>query len=398
MSVDSTKERQGTAGQRRPAVPWLTVLSLAALLAYADGFWMTSMRGAAGAVERTDAPFTVWWRESTLALPIFVLAVLAALMLGLALFGPVLRGARAVLATALLVVMAGSVVGIAEVTASSAYDYYLQSKLLTMMNGMRGICAQSCLAQAQQASLDVQIHAVLYASGFLVVTNLFLVGWVVAIRGGRLAVTLTRRPAGDTWMRPTNSPTSSEFPEAATPDAIPSEGLVGRAEDLRLLLVAALLASAHLSCAIALMKLTEWPTGALFLVLFVIGDVAVAALLLGRLRRAVLIAAVLIAVASLAFSLISAEGLLSGPLPGGRANLGPPGLVACLLAGLCLFCAIILLRSRSRLAALPSASAHLRALVLVAVIAVTAIGIADTAPDWFDLGVSSDSQPDVGHG
>ena len=90
MSIDSA--RQPTEHARaRLAVPWLTVLPLAIVMAYADGFWMVALRGAVGAIERTQEPFTSWWRESTLGLPLYVFAVLGALMLAMRWFGPVLR-------------------------------------------------------------------------------------------------------------------------------------------------------------------------------------------------------------------------------------------------------------------------------------------------------------------
>ena len=41
----------------RPGVAWWTVLPLAALMAYGDGFWVMSLREAAGAIERMDSPF-----------------------------------------------------------------------------------------------------------------------------------------------------------------------------------------------------------------------------------------------------------------------------------------------------------------------------------------------------
>ena len=72
--------------------------------------------------------------------------------------------------------------------ASSVYDYYLQSDQLQMMDSMHGICVDSCLAQAQQSTLAAELRAVLYVSGLLLVTNVVLVGWVVAMRGGRLKV------------------------------------------------------------------------------------------------------------------------------------------------------------------------------------------------------------------
>ena len=67
----------GASTPARPAVPWLTVIPLAAMMAYADGFWMVSLRGAVGAIERTQEPFASWLRESTVLLPAFVLAVRA---------------------------------------------------------------------------------------------------------------------------------------------------------------------------------------------------------------------------------------------------------------------------------------------------------------------------------
>jgi hypothetical protein len=62
-------------------------------------------------------------------------------------------------------------------------------------------------------------RALLYTSGFVLLTNLLLVGWVIAIKGGRLKVSTLRRPAGLT--------------DSA------AQRLPGRAEDVRLVLNAA---------------------------------------------------------------------------------------------------------------------------------------------------------------
>jgi hypothetical protein len=192
-------------------------------MGYADGFWLISLRGAVGSIERTGEPFATWLRESTLALPVFVLAVIGALTLAARWFGPVLRTSRTVVATALLIVAAGTLVGIAAVAASSAYDYQLQSSHLqpmgttgstgsagttrsmgsmesmdsTASTGSMGttesMAATDSMAEQQQASLGLQLRAVAYGSGLLLVTNLALVGWVVAMRGGRLNLTTTRQ-------------------------------------------------------------------------------------------------------------------------------------------------------------------------------------------------------------
>jgi hypothetical protein len=195
ISINDTSQRPRTLRRRLGAVPWLTVMPLAVVMSYADGFWMTSLRGAVGAIERTQEPFATWLRESTLALPVFVLAVAGALMLAARRFGPVLRKPRTIVATALMVVAAGTLVGIYEVATSAAYDYQLQSTQLQEMSSMRSMgptSAGGSLALQERATLGLQVRAVGYGSGIILATNLVLVGWVVAIRGGRLNVRTTR--------------------------------------------------------------------------------------------------------------------------------------------------------------------------------------------------------------
>ncbi len=194
----------------RGGVPWFTVLLLAAPLAYADGFWVISLRGAVGAIERAQEPFATWLRESTLLLPVFVLAVLGALTLARRWFGPVLRRDRAVVATALLIVVAGTLTGISELAASSAYDYWLQSRQLQSTGGMAAMtCTAGCLTAQQHATQLLQVRAVAYGSGILLVTNLLLVGWAVALLGGRLDVSGTRRRLGRVVRSAQNAPKGS---------------------------------------------------------------------------------------------------------------------------------------------------------------------------------------------
>jgi hypothetical protein len=189
----NTTERSGILRARLRVIRWLTVLPLAVGMAYADGFWMISLRGAVGSIERTQEPFVTWLRESTLALPVFVLAVIGALTLAARWLGPVLRKPKTIIATALLVVAAGTLIGIAEVAASSAYDYNLQSGQVQLMQSMPSMPSMGTTAWQQQASLGLQARAVGYGSGILLVTNLALVGWVVALRGGRVDVIKPRR-------------------------------------------------------------------------------------------------------------------------------------------------------------------------------------------------------------
>jgi len=128
--------------------------------------------------------------------------VLGALALAARWFGPVLHKSKTVVATALMVVVAGTLVGIALLAASSAYDYHLQSIQLQRVSSMHHTSAPGSfvaqqdaqanfLAQRKQASLELQVRAVEMGSTRLLITNLVLVGWVVALRGGRLDVSKT---------------------------------------------------------------------------------------------------------------------------------------------------------------------------------------------------------------
>ncbi|MEK6442074.1 hypothetical protein [Pseudonocardia sp. T1-2H] len=179
--------------RRRLPVPWPTVVSAAVLMAYADGFWSTSLQGAVGAIERTQAPFAGWLLHSTLMLPMFLVAVLWAFTFARRRLGPAPEPLKQVLVVGILVVAAGTLVGIAQVIASAAYDYTLQSALLQNTGSTHthsatpatgGLCGATC--QAQNLTLQVHVRGAAYASIVLLVTNLVLVVWVAAMRGGRL--------------------------------------------------------------------------------------------------------------------------------------------------------------------------------------------------------------------
>jgi hypothetical protein len=188
---------------RRGRIPWPTVLLLAALLAYANGFWMTTTQGAVGAIERAQSPFAGWLRDSTLSLPVYALAVLAALAVARRRLGPELRRPRKVLAAALLVAAAGSIVGTAELVASAAYDYALQIPHLERLHAghtaandavpaiLPGQCTGLCASE--RATLEADERAARYAATGVLVTDVVVVGWGVALQGGRLDGRARRR-------------------------------------------------------------------------------------------------------------------------------------------------------------------------------------------------------------
>jgi len=193
-AVEHLDERRG-----RLQVYWLTVAFFAIVIAYGDGFWVTSVQGAVGAIERTDPPLSRWLRDSTLMLPLFVLAVVAALVLARRWFGNSRSRLVKFGATALLIMLITSAVGIAEVAASSAYDYRLQARDLTNVvafhhhedtvaptaaapkaGGCTALCAEKRL------TLNSHMKALRLASVVLLVTNAVLALWVLALRSDRL--------------------------------------------------------------------------------------------------------------------------------------------------------------------------------------------------------------------
>ncbi len=340
-------------------VPWKTVVALAVVLAYADGFLVTSLRGAVGAIERTQSPFVSWWQEATVMLPVYLLAVLGALTLAKRWFGPVLHRPRTLLATALLVVAAATLVGVAETVVSAAYDYRLQTHQMLMMDSMRSLCDTSCLDQEKQATLAVHIRGISHISRWMLVTNLVAVGWIVAMFGGRLQLTRAR------------------VARAAAAGS--------RAADVRLLLVGSLVAAAVVHAAVVPEHLSEWPAAGMFFILLTIWELAVAGLLLARIEeRMMLLAAAAVSVGPLAVWLLSrTAGLPFGPEPGAAEAIGLPDLAACALEVVSLVTALVLLRGGARTQR-PVASAHTRSLVVLALVAVTVIGVTGVGLHWFD--------------
>src|ERR1044071_6318763 len=114
---------------------WITVAVFAIVIAFADGFVVTSLHGAVGAIERRSSPFHQWLTGSMLMLPLFFVAVVGALLVARRLVGP-RRGLVEFGATALLVTLLTSGVALAEVGASSAYDYHLQVRHLQLEDSL----------------------------------------------------------------------------------------------------------------------------------------------------------------------------------------------------------------------------------------------------------------------
>jgi hypothetical protein len=197
LDAPASAERPSTTGLQ---VSWVTVAAFAIAIAYVDGFCVTSLHGAIGSVDSTESPFVHWLRDSTLMMPPLVLAVLAALGLARRWVGHNRREIARLAGAALLVILFSSAASIAEVAISSASDYRVQANQLEQVHSIHattvavqpgtvgesspGSCTSLCAARHE--TVVTQLRGVGVATVVLLITNLVLVLWVLALRGGRV--------------------------------------------------------------------------------------------------------------------------------------------------------------------------------------------------------------------
>ena len=345
----------GDAGGARLRVPWGTVLPLAAVAAFGSTFWIIAIRGAVGAIERTiAAPFPTWLRESTLMLPLYVVAALGALTLALRWFRSDQQRVRATIATVRLVVAAVSVVAIGVLVVNAIYDYHIEAVHLRIMDAHHGPCNAVCLAQQQSDTLGVQLRAVAYGSALVLVSNLVLLGRLVAFRGGKLDIASVRQ--------------ASKRASART----------RRFDNLDLFLLAGLFGAAVVHATVVPEQLSRWPAAGIALLLLTVAQVDVALLYLLRLRSVQYVATAVVAAVPLLVWLCSVTaGLPFGPEAGVRQPVGLTDAMVAALEAAVLVVAIVALRSRgSREESRPARSQHAARFALAGVVAVSAIGLA----------------------
>jgi hypothetical protein len=346
-----------TAVQVRRGVPWKTVLPLAIVMAFADGYWMASFRGAVGSITRVQGPFASWVRESTVSIPLFVMATLIAVTLALRVFGAGPASKRARLVTLLMVAIAGTIVATVEVALSSWYDYILQSRQLIRMDAIHPMCVQpGCLQVELSRTMWLQVHSVAYIFIFVIITNLVLVAWTAAIMGGRISLAKDR----------------------------PAErvGLVGRAPEGRfdrlvLLLAFALVAAAIVHAAVMPQYVGVWAAGGLLVSLLAGVQLLVAAALLLAPGRLAIVAALLVSFVPVSlWVVVHTLGLTLSQEVRTPNTVGLSSSAATLLELGAFVLALILVCEGSWVHRQAKASEHVRWIAVLAVVSLTAVGLA----------------------
>jgi len=352
----------------RPAgfrVPWGTVIPLGVVLAFADAFWVVALRGAVGAVERTQQPFGSWLRDSVLAVPLATLAVLLALAAARRLIGTTHRRFDFLL-TWLLVAGSGTLAGMTQLVSSAVYDYILQTRNNDMMlTTSGGMCStRQCLELMQHATLALQLKALGYGAVLILVTSLVVTFLVIALRG-RLDLVGSSRASSRVRVRSLGWEPQDQ---------------AGLAPDIRLLLAVALIGAAVIHAAVMPEHLTEWPAAGVFFAALCLVEAVLAPALLsppGRLTRTTQLGlTVLVSGAPLVvWAWSRVLGLPFGPTAGAREGVGAADVVASLLELGSLLLALGCLRGGSRLRRLPSFRPTGRAAGLLAVASLTAMAL-----------------------
>lgn len=175
-------------------VPWRTALPLALVAALGSEFWVVAVRGAVGATERTSEPFAQWVLDSAVVLPAYLVAVVVALSVARRRYGPGPLAPRQVVGSLLMVVLAATLVAAVLLAVDAVVDYRLQMQNLGRSSA-HGSCTDACFAQQHRETIVLQVKAVGLGTVLALVSNVVLLGVLVALRGGRLDLSAGRSAA-----------------------------------------------------------------------------------------------------------------------------------------------------------------------------------------------------------
>ncbi len=205
---------------RQLPVRWLVIALFAIPITYADGFWMTALQGAIGAIERNEPPFFRWLRDATFTLPLVFLAMLVAFLCARRWFGNQQRKLVRFWGIALVVALISGSVGIAEAGISALNDYRYQVHHLELMHSygtntqltsddLTGLgstsyylycdirttliggsassaAVGSAVTRLEYATFVVHVRALVLDTALVLMTNLMIVALLLAVLGERL--------------------------------------------------------------------------------------------------------------------------------------------------------------------------------------------------------------------
>jgi len=199
-----TAPRAAVGGEPgRSHLRWVAIAVLALVIDLVDNFWITSLRGAVGAIEQIQEPFDAWVRTSTLMLPFYVLAVAGAALLARRLARRVSYNVVRSLIVGVLVVATTMLVGIGVLTVNAVRDYHTQSAQLAVMHANHQTTASSAtdpvhaghdattsgcdaLCHQRRSTLEIDERAVGYGTVVLLISNAVIVAFLVVLWGLRL--------------------------------------------------------------------------------------------------------------------------------------------------------------------------------------------------------------------
>jgi hypothetical protein len=219
MFLIQALKRIAKFGERLP-VRWPMAVLFAIAIAYADGFWMTAIQGAVGAMERKEPPFTRWLRDATLMIPLVTAAVLLALLCAHRWMKSNPQQIARLGGAVLMVALFGSAVGVAEAANSSLEDYRLQVRHMgfihangndfklpataidgfseapyalycdlrgTLIGGASGNAVLgSAITRLEYATFSVHVRAVLIDAALILITNVLIAGAIMAVLRDRV--------------------------------------------------------------------------------------------------------------------------------------------------------------------------------------------------------------------
>ena len=234
----------------------------------------------------------------------------------------------------------------------------------------------------------MHIRGDLYISRWVLLTNLALVLWILALRGGRLTHRTTTTTTTTTTGTTTGTSSGSTSGLGARLAArLGTDASAGRAGQRRLLLAATLTGAGAIHAAVTPEHATEWAAAAAFFLLLTAAELGTAAALLSHPHsRRALHAARAISILPIAIWAYSRSiGLPFGPAAGTAEPIAIPDLIATALETAALAITLTLLRHTTRTdtgPARPRHSAHTTAIALTAILAGTAIALANTHQPW----------------